>query len=311
MRAFLALFLIVPSLALADNGVSHGPSDPDVPGDIEETPFGDAWSAGDLAFRLPEEPGFVDTFCDVVLNPDPKAGTSAPRMREGMSVCVLPGTFGSGLRLDTPGVRVVALEPGTVMVQGDVVVVSPAVVVGLAIHGNLLVHASARGTVLIGNSVQGAGASAAKGIVLAGNTVGGNGKFATLGENVDPALHLPDSAPSLRVTIPFGSLVVDHEAAGDAAGWVVMRSLQPAAPPSRSSKGPQAGRTSLRPGLPTAKTGGAWSTQDPPGVDIQARMENWMPVYGTISKQDEPAVVIPLEVGPWGPYSAGVVVTTN
>jgi hypothetical protein len=35
MRAFLALFLIVPSLALADNGVSHGPSDPDVPGDIE------------------------------------------------------------------------------------------------------------------------------------------------------------------------------------------------------------------------------------------------------------------------------------
>lgn len=311
MRALLVLLLVLPSLALADEGTSQGgESGVEAGPGLVDVPFGDAWNGGDLPWALPATPGFAEQFCDVILDPDPKAGTQAPRMWAGMSICVAAGTFESGLRFDTPGLRVIALKPGTVTVKGDVALASPGVVAGLLIGGDLILHAGARGSVLLGNVINGAAISETNQVVLAGNQVQGNGEVKALGVGLDPALHIPPSAATLYVTLKFGTMVTDSRAEGDARGWVTYRALEPPAL-GGSLDGLSAQHSTLRAGLPGVKGGGSWTAMRPPGGESLARMENWMPVYGSVSKQDEPAVIIPLEAGPWGPYTEGVVVTTN
>lgn len=309
MRSLLVLLLVLPSLALADEGTSQG-EEPGSGGELVEMPFDEAWNGGDLPWALPATPGFAEQFCDVVLDPDPKEGTQAPRMWEGMSICIAAGTFESDLRLQTVGLRVVALKPGTVIVKGDVTLAAPAVVAGLHIGGDLLLHASARGSVLIGNVVKGAAISETKQVVLAANEVQGNGEVKALGEGLNPALYIPTSAMSLYKTLPLGTLVSAAGAPGNATGWVNANTLQPAALMG-SADGAAAHHSALLEGLPTVNAGGSWATLRPPSVKTLDRLANWMPVYGSVTKEDVPAVVIPLEAGPWGPYSEGVVVTTK
>jgi hypothetical protein len=314
MRGLLVLFLVLPSLAFADNGTSTGiPADSGVkPGaahQIDSTPFGAAWGTGDLEWALPSAPGFAETFCDVVIDPDPKSGTSTPRTRPGMSVCILPGSFDGGLTFDVHGVRVVALEPGTVLVKGDVVLSAPGVLVGLGIQGNLLISAGARGSVLIGNSIQGAAVSETTTLMLAGNKVAGNGEVKALGRGLKPGFHVPTSAAALHVKVVHGSMKLDPRSTGDAVGWVTYDSLVHVA--LGATGGIIKPSTTLTDGMPAAKAGGVWTPLAPQNAELMSRLDNWMPVYGQMAKQDEAAVIVPLEVGPWGPHTQGMVVSTQ
>ncbi len=228
MRALLALLMLLPAAASArEGGLDTLNPEGDPTGTAEFTPFGDSWGHGDLDWALPSTPSFADRSCDVVVDPDAKSGTQPQRLRDGMSVCILPGTLADGLHLRTPGLRIFALEPGTVFVQGSVKLAQPAVVAGLAIRGDVIVEAAAQGSVLIGNFIEGALISETSTLVLAGNEVPKDGRVSILGRKADPALFIPATAMRLYVTLPMGTTTSNADEAGSAVGWVPQGALEP------------------------------------------------------------------------------------
>ncbi len=309
MRGMLALLLLLPAVAFAQDGTQGQDTLPGSLGTVDTTGVLDAWQGDALPWPFPEKPSFAEGFCDSVVDPAAKTGSSTPRLRPGMAVCVMPGTFETGWTLNTTGLRLVALEPGTVMIKGDVVLQASAVLAGLTIEGDLLVHAGARGSVLLGNHITGAAVSETAAVVMIANTLQGAESVKMLSQAASPAFHVPNSALQLHVTLKHGTLNTSTRDFGDAVGWVAYEDLVHNA---QGTTGAQI-KPSTRPseGVPSAKSGGAWSPTRPGELAGPDRLKNWLPIYGSIAKQDEAAVVVPLETGPWGPHSQAIVVAID
>ena len=163
--------------------------------------------------------------CDVLSLPaelEKIVDRAAHKIAPNAVVCVLPGQASVTLNLKFKGMRIIALKPGTVELQGAVYVNAPTVLFGLKMD-TVALDKGAAGSVLAVNVINKAIANTGD-VTMIGN-VSKNGKIEGPMGHISTNLHLPHYARHLSLAsdnYPLSAVQNGHK---NVAGWLPRSSL--------------------------------------------------------------------------------------
>ena len=274
------------------------------PGKLESAPAGE----GEGTLRGPKSPAqttighpgtppsiasspsvdIISSQCHTVLDGtfDAKSFTDVvAQVGAGGFVCTRDVTVEGNVKLDAPGLRLVALEYGGLRLKGNVLIASPTVLLGATISGTVLMSERADGSVLVGNTFQGDLVSATSQIIGVGNTC--SQQCASPSGALTLGLYVPRSATGVLREVPRTQVAeVPREADGSFMGW-------------HSPETEYRPRYEDRPVQKDIDLGDLTNEWPPPVCDLEAGC-GFVPVYGrTLQEADATlwGVYVPLEAG--------------
>ena len=264
---------------------------------------------GPAALRMP----FATSICDVVMGPGsaPEALDKALAHAGPSSVlCAPAGAYTGNFELKHAGIRLIALEPGKVMLEGNLLVAQPAVIIGFHIKGSVVLGRDAGGSALAANEIVEPAVSDTADVLLIGNRVHAKDAVFTPAGPILAALHVPPRAYGLRVMVDTAAL---HAASGShMAGWVRTRDVV------RASARPEAGDARFglfeevgffHGGRPFQWLGADGLAPLGPAIaEVEDESMSWKAVFGPGKVADVmPGIVLPLHVAPWNLARDGMI----